>query len=51
MDIDASLDNLFFSLQPSNLFKIILFGSYANGNFNERSDLMYSKAELEKKTF
>ncbi len=33
------LDNLIFSLQPSNPFKIILFGSYANGNSNEHSDI------------
>ena len=39
MDINAILDNLVFSLKPSNPSKIILFGSYANGNPNEHSDI------------
>ena len=39
MDINAVLDNLIFSLKPSDPYKIILFGSYANGNPNEHSDI------------
>ena len=39
MDIHSVLDNLVSSLKPSNPFKIILFGSYANGNPNEHSDI------------
>ena len=33
------LDNLVVSLKASNPYKIILFGSYANGNPNENSDI------------
>jgi predicted nucleotidyltransferase len=39
MDINAILDNLVFSLKPSDPYKIILFGSFANGNSNEHSDI------------
>jgi predicted nucleotidyltransferase len=39
MDIDIILDNLIFALKPSNPYKIILFGSHANGNPNEHSDI------------
>jgi predicted nucleotidyltransferase len=39
MDINAVLDDLIFSLKSSNPYKIILFGSYANGNPNEHSDI------------
>ena len=39
MDINPVLDNLILSLQSSNPHKIILFGSYANGNPNENSDI------------
>jgi predicted nucleotidyltransferase len=39
MDFDTVLDDLVFSLKPSNPYKIILFGSYANGNPNENSDV------------
>ena len=39
MDINTVLDNLVFSLKPSNPYKIILFGSYAKGNQNDNSDI------------
>jgi predicted nucleotidyltransferase len=39
MDINAVLDSLVFSLKQSNPYKIVLFGSYANGNPNENSDI------------
>jgi predicted nucleotidyltransferase len=39
MDVNAVLDNLILSLKPSNPYKIILFGSYANGTPNEHSDI------------
>jgi predicted nucleotidyltransferase len=39
MDINAVLDNLIFSLKSSDPYKIILFGSYANGNPDENSDI------------
>jgi predicted nucleotidyltransferase len=39
MDVNAILDDLVFSLRPSNPYRIILFGSYARGNQNENSDI------------
>jgi predicted nucleotidyltransferase len=39
MEINAVLDNLVNSLKPSDPYKIILFGSYANGIPNEHSDI------------
>ena len=39
MDINTILDNLVFLLKTSNPYKIILFGSYANGSQNENSDI------------
>ena len=39
MDIQTVIDNLVFSLKPSDPYKIILFGSYANGNPDEHSDI------------
>jgi predicted nucleotidyltransferase len=39
MDIDVVLDNLVSSLKSSDPYRIILFGSYANGNSNEHSDV------------
>jgi predicted nucleotidyltransferase len=39
MNISAILDNLVVSLKPSDPYKIVLFGSYANGNPNENSDI------------
>ena len=39
MDYNTVLDNLVFSLKPSDPYKIILFGSYARGNPNENSDI------------
>jgi len=39
MDINTTLDNLVASLQSSDPYKIILFGSYANGNPNKHSDI------------
>jgi len=39
MDINTILDDLVASLQSSDPYKIILFGSHANGNPNEDSDI------------
>jgi predicted nucleotidyltransferase len=39
MDFNTVLDNLIFSLKPSDPYKIILFGSHAKGNPNENSDV------------
>ena len=39
MNIDTALDKLVVSLQPSDPYKIILFGSHANGTPNEHSDI------------
>ena len=39
MDLNSLFDNLISSLRPSDPYKIILFGSYANGNPNEHSDI------------
>jgi len=39
MDIQTVIDNLVFSLKPSDPYKIILFGSYVNGNPDEHSDI------------
>ena len=39
VDIDAVLSNLVSSLKPSDPYKIILFGSYANGTPDEHSDI------------
>ena len=39
IDLHTVLDSLVISLQSSNPVKIILFGSYANGNPNENSDI------------
>ena len=39
MDIKTILDNLVFSLKASDPYRVILFGSYANGNHDENSDL------------
>jgi len=39
MDVNAVLNNLVSSLKPSDPYKIILFGSYANGNPDEHSDI------------
>ena len=39
MNLNAILDNLIISLKPSDPYKIILFGSYAQGNPNENSDV------------
>ncbi|MDR0684905.1 MAG: nucleotidyltransferase domain-containing protein [Spirochaetaceae bacterium] len=39
MDINTILDRLVYSLKPSDPYKIVLFGSYANGNPNENSDI------------
>ena len=38
-NINTILDNLVYKLKPSDPFKIILFGSYANGTPNEHSDI------------
>jgi len=39
MNFNTLLDNLIISLQPSDPYKIILFGSYAQENPNENSDV------------
>jgi len=39
MNISATLDTLVHSLQSSNPYKIILFGSFAQGKQNENSDI------------
>jgi predicted nucleotidyltransferase len=39
MDIDSILEKLVVSLKASDPYKIILFGSYANGSPNENSDI------------
>ncbi|MCL2026197.1 MAG: nucleotidyltransferase domain-containing protein [Leptospirales bacterium] len=39
MDFNTVLDNLVFLLKPSDPYKIILFGSHANGIPNENSDV------------
>jgi len=39
MDINAILEKLVSSLKPVDPYKIVLFGSYANGNPNEHSDV------------
>jgi predicted nucleotidyltransferase len=39
MDISTVLESLIFSLRVSDPYKIILFGSYANGHPNENSDI------------
>ena len=39
MDFTTALDSLVLSLKSSNPYKIILFGSYANGTPNENSDI------------
>ena len=39
MDFNTVLNNLVFSLKPSNPYKIVLFGSHAKGNPNENSDV------------
>jgi predicted nucleotidyltransferase len=38
-DFNKILDNLVLSLQATNPYKIILFGSHANGDANENSDI------------
>jgi len=39
MDFNTILDNLISSLKPSDPYKIILFGSHANGNSDKHSDI------------
>jgi len=39
MEYTTVLDNLVFSLKPADPYKIILFGSYAQGNQNKDSDI------------
>ena len=39
MDFNAILSSLIISLKSSDPYKIILFGSYANGDPNENSDI------------
>jgi predicted nucleotidyltransferase len=39
MNFNAVLEDLVSSLKSSDPYKIILFGSYANGNPNENSDI------------
>ena len=39
MDINTALNKLVASLQASDPYKIVLFGSHANGTPNEHSDI------------
>jgi predicted nucleotidyltransferase len=39
MDFNTILDNLIVALLSSNPYRIILFGSHANGNPNKNSDI------------
>jgi predicted nucleotidyltransferase len=39
MEIDSILNDLIDSLKASDPYKIVLFGSYANGNETENSDI------------
>jgi predicted nucleotidyltransferase len=39
MEIEEMLEKLVLSLKLADPYKIILFGSYANGNPNENSDI------------
>jgi len=39
MNFDIVLDDLVFSLKPADPYKIILFGSHAQGNPNKDSDI------------
>ena len=39
MEFKTILDNLVFSLKSADPYRIILFGSYANGNQDENSDV------------
>jgi predicted nucleotidyltransferase len=39
MDIDGILEKLVVSLKASDPYKIVLFGSYANGSPDENSDI------------
>jgi len=39
VDIYTILNNLVDSLKPADPYKIVLFGSYANGTPNEHSDI------------
>jgi len=38
-DINKVLEYMVFCLQPADPYKVILFGSYANGTPNEHSDI------------
>ena len=39
INLSTTLNNLVVSLKPSDPYKIVLFGSYANGNPTEHSDI------------
>ena len=39
MDINSVLKKIIDSLKPSDPYKIVLFGSHANGNSNKHSDI------------
>jgi predicted nucleotidyltransferase len=39
MELNTVVSKLISSLQPSDPYKIMLFGSYVNGNPNEHSDI------------
>ena len=39
MDINTVLDRLVYALKFSDPYRIVLFGSYANGNPHENSDI------------
>ena len=39
INLSTTLNNLVVSLKPSDPYKIVLFGSYANGNLTDHSDI------------
>ena len=39
IDFNTTLNNLVASLKPSDPYRIVLFGSHANGTPNEHSDI------------
>jgi len=39
MDFSTVLDDVIVSLKPSDPYKVVLFGSRANGKFTEHSDI------------
>ena len=50
VDIEQLKHEIVERLKPLNLYKIILFGSYANGNPTEDSDIDLYTAPMENET-